>query len=95
MDNCIADCGCAGGQRADACTFIPSCPRCRDYAAPWDEFDAAMDRLEDIAERAVYKEYRPVGTDRVVGIVSPVVRRNLDCAQYSQSRGSQYEGSDW
>lgn len=27
--------------------------------------------------------------------ISPMVRRNLDCAQYTQPRGSQYEGSDW
>ena len=28
-------------------------------------------------------------------IISPMVRRNLDGAQYAQPRGSQYEGSDW
>jgi Domain of unknown function (DUF4406)/Domain of unknown function (DUF6378) len=27
-ENCIADCGCAGGQPADTCEFEPSCPRC-------------------------------------------------------------------
>lgn len=28
-------------------------------------------------------------------VLSPMVRRNLDCAQYPQARGSQYEGSEW
>lgn len=28
MTMCIADCGCAGGQSAEICTFIPSCPKC-------------------------------------------------------------------
>lgn len=30
---CISDCGCAGGQNADTCTFDPSCHRCRNNDA--------------------------------------------------------------